>query len=239
MRPCVQRCLRGRRHVHSRPPRTCPPGAPPGVQPGEGRVGRAERAGHDADDGPRGCGGGGRARVGPRLGRVGRRSLEGARGVFFRVRAASTISAAAPDWTASCAMRCRRSPNADPAPRGASIRSPRFHPPSPPRPPRPLPGRPQFDTFGEGIIITGHSQLQFYLSLFNTQLPIESQFMGALADNLNAEVVLGTVQVRAGVAGRAVRCHCGGEALLGWSRWWQPTSRGGQRWLCVQICSAP
>jgi pre-mRNA-splicing helicase BRR2 len=55
-------------------------------------------------------------------------------------------------------------------------------------------GRPQYDTFGEGIIITGHSQLQFYLSLFNTQLPIESQYMTALADNLNAEVVLGTVQ---------------------------------------------
>jgi hypothetical protein len=62
--------------------------------------------------------------------------------------------------------------------------------------PRPPPGRPQFDTFGEGIIITGHSQLQFYLSLFNTQLPIESQYMSALADNMNAEIVLGTVQVR-------------------------------------------
>lgn len=55
-------------------------------------------------------------------------------------------------------------------------------------------GRPQFDTFGEGIIITQSSQLQFYLSLFNMQLPVESQFVGTLADNLNAEVVLGTVQ---------------------------------------------
>ncbi|GIL50154.1 hypothetical protein Vafri_6292 [Volvox africanus] len=54
-------------------------------------------------------------------------------------------------------------------------------------------GRPQYDSFGEGIIITGHSELQFYLSLFNQQLPIESQFIKALADNLNAEVVLGTV----------------------------------------------
>jgi hypothetical protein len=26
-------------------------------------------------------------------------------------------------------------------------------------------GRPQFDSFGEGIIITGHGELQFYLSL--------------------------------------------------------------------------
>ena len=45
-------------------------------------------------------------------------------------------------------------------------------------------GRPQYDTYGEGIIITGHAELQFYLSLFNTQLPIESQLAGVLADNL-------------------------------------------------------
>jgi pre-mRNA-splicing helicase BRR2 len=56
-------------------------------------------------------------------------------------------------------------------------------------------GRPQFDTFGEGIIITGHTELQFYLSLFNVQLPIESQFIATIPDNLNAEIVLGTVQV--------------------------------------------
>ena len=55
-------------------------------------------------------------------------------------------------------------------------------------------GRPQFDTFGEGIIITAHAQLQFYLSLFNMQLPVESQFITKLPDNLNAEVVLGSVQ---------------------------------------------
>jgi len=55
-------------------------------------------------------------------------------------------------------------------------------------------GRPQYDTKGEGILITNHSELQFYLSLMNQQLPIESQFIGKLADNLNAEVVLGTVQ---------------------------------------------
>ena len=55
-------------------------------------------------------------------------------------------------------------------------------------------GRPQFDTFGEGIILTAHSELQFYLSLFNMQLPVESQMVGALPDNLNAEVVLGSVR---------------------------------------------
>ena len=66
-------------------------------------------------------------------------------------------------------------------------------------------GRPQYDTYGEGIIITGHAELQFYLSLFNTQLPIESQLAGVLADNLNAEVVLGTV-----TSLQAGRCGGGG-----------------------------
>ena len=57
-------------------------------------------------------------------------------------------------------------------------------------------GRPQYDTFGEGIIITTHSELQYYLSLLNQQLPIESQFISKLADNLNAEIVLGTIRNR-------------------------------------------
>ncbi|DBA74615.1 TPA: DExH-box ATP-dependent RNA helicase DExH12 [Trebouxia sp. C0005] len=55
-------------------------------------------------------------------------------------------------------------------------------------------GRPQYDTQGMGIIITSHQELQFYLSLFNMQLPIESQFVQTIPDNLNAEIVLGTVQ---------------------------------------------
>ncbi|KAG2647950.1 hypothetical protein PVAP13_1NG004400 [Panicum virgatum] len=50
-------------------------------------------------------------------------------------------------------------------------------------------GRPQYDTHGEGIILTGHSELQFYLSLMNQQLPIESQFVSKLADQLNAEIL--------------------------------------------------
>ncbi|CAG8585503.1 9938_t:CDS:2 [Funneliformis caledonium] len=57
-------------------------------------------------------------------------------------------------------------------------------------------GRPQYDTFGEGIIITSHTELQYYLSLLNQQLPIESQFISKMADNLNAEIVLGTVRNR-------------------------------------------
>ncbi|CAH2036677.1 unnamed protein product [Thlaspi arvense] len=55
-------------------------------------------------------------------------------------------------------------------------------------------GRPQYDQHGEGIIITGYSELQYYLSLMNEQLPIESQLISKLADQLNAEIVLGTVQ---------------------------------------------
>eukprot|EP01094_Clydonella_sp_ATCC50884_P027740 TRINITY_DN8091_c1_g2_i1.p1 TRINITY_DN8091_c1_g2~~TRINITY_DN8091_c1_g2_i1.p1 ORF type:complete len:1853 (+),score=962.58 TRINITY_DN8091_c1_g2_i1:598-5559(+) len=55
-------------------------------------------------------------------------------------------------------------------------------------------GRPQHDTKGEGILITTHQELQYYGSLMNNQLPIESQFIAKLADNLNAEVAMGTVQ---------------------------------------------
>ncbi|XP_050384241.1 DExH-box ATP-dependent RNA helicase DExH12-like [Argentina anserina] len=55
-------------------------------------------------------------------------------------------------------------------------------------------GRPQYDSYGEGIIITGHTELQYYLSMMNQQLPIESQFVSRLADQLNAEIVMGTVQ---------------------------------------------
>jgi len=49
-------------------------------------------------------------------------------------------------------------------------------------------GRPQFDTSGEGIIITSNAHLPRYLALLNQLLPIESNFVSRLADNLNAEV---------------------------------------------------
>ncbi len=55
-------------------------------------------------------------------------------------------------------------------------------------------GRPQFDSEGEGIIVTGHAEVSFYLSLLTSQLPIESQLVARLPDHLNAEVVLGTVR---------------------------------------------
>jgi pre-mRNA-splicing helicase BRR2 len=54
-------------------------------------------------------------------------------------------------------------------------------------------GRYGLDSEGEGIIMTQHSELQYYLSLMNQQLPIESQFIKKLPDMLNAEVVLGSV----------------------------------------------
>ncbi|XP_043274954.1 putative U5 small nuclear ribonucleoprotein 200 kDa helicase isoform X2 [Venturia canescens] len=55
-------------------------------------------------------------------------------------------------------------------------------------------GRPQYDTKGEGILITNHSELRYYLSLLNQQLPIESQLISKMPDMLNAEIVLGTIQ---------------------------------------------
>ncbi|CAH1724972.1 activating signal cointegrator 1 complex subunit 3 [Aphis gossypii] len=54
-------------------------------------------------------------------------------------------------------------------------------------------GRPQFDTSGHGMIITPHSKLHKYLSLLTNQIPIESCFVQHLVNNLNAEVVLGTI----------------------------------------------
>merc|ERR1712185_409193 len=54
-------------------------------------------------------------------------------------------------------------------------------------------GRPQFDTSGEGIIITSHAKLAHYLQMLTQKLPIESQFVSMLCDHLNAEIALGTV----------------------------------------------
>lgn len=75
-------------------------------------------------------------------------------------------------------------------------------------------GRPQYDTKGEGILITSHGELQYYLSLLNQQLPIESQMVSKLPDMLNAETVLGNVQ-----NAKASASLCFSHALRG--------SRGG------------
>ncbi|CAL7941276.1 unnamed protein product [Xylocopa violacea] len=54
-------------------------------------------------------------------------------------------------------------------------------------------GRPQFDDTGHAVIITSHNKLYHYLSLLTNQIPIESNFIKYLADNLNAEIALGTI----------------------------------------------
>ncbi|KAL3240372.1 ATP-dependent RNA helicase BRR2 [Nakaseomyces bracarensis] len=57
-------------------------------------------------------------------------------------------------------------------------------------------GRPRYDTTGEGIIITNHKDLQYYLAILNQQLPIESQFLSKFVDNLNAEIALGNIKTK-------------------------------------------
>ena len=54
-------------------------------------------------------------------------------------------------------------------------------------------GRPQFKQDGEAYIITSHNKLSHYLGMLTHQIPIESQFVKFLPDNLNAELVLGSV----------------------------------------------
>ncbi|OHT07006.1 small nuclear ribonucleoprotein [Tritrichomonas foetus] len=54
-------------------------------------------------------------------------------------------------------------------------------------------GRPQFDTHGEGIILTELRELEYYVSVLNQQLPIESHFLRDVASHLNAEISLGTI----------------------------------------------
>ncbi|SGZ50263.1 CIC11C00000000239 [Sungouiella intermedia] len=77
-------------------------------------------------------------------------------------------------------------------------------------------GRPRYDSSGEGVIITAQEELQYYLAILNQQLPIESQLMSRLADNLNAEVVLGSVTSR--------------EDAIEWL---------GQTYLYIRMLSAP
>lgn len=54
-------------------------------------------------------------------------------------------------------------------------------------------GRPQFESFGTGILCTTSDRLDHYVSLICQQHPIESKFLAKLIDNLNAEISLGTV----------------------------------------------
>lgn len=54
-------------------------------------------------------------------------------------------------------------------------------------------GRPQFESHGEGFIITTKSEVLYYLSVLNQQLPIESQMVSRIADLVNAEVSIGSI----------------------------------------------
>ena len=54
-------------------------------------------------------------------------------------------------------------------------------------------GRPQYDSDGHAIIMTALEKMDSYLRLLTNQTPIESNFIKHLTDNLNAEVVSGTV----------------------------------------------
>lgn len=51
-------------------------------------------------------------------------------------------------------------------------------------------GRPQFDKSGEGIIITSHDKLAYYLRLLTSQLPIESQVLGKNLKGLGSVILM-------------------------------------------------
>ncbi|CAJ0590666.1 unnamed protein product [Cylicocyclus nassatus] len=57
-------------------------------------------------------------------------------------------------------------------------------------------GRLQYDSKDKGILITSQSELQFYVSLINQQLSVESEMVSHLPDMLNAEVASGTMTSR-------------------------------------------
>ncbi|CAG8491424.1 14313_t:CDS:10, partial [Racocetra fulgida] len=54
-------------------------------------------------------------------------------------------------------------------------------------------GRPQYESYGVGYILTTNDKLSNYVSAMTQQYPIESKFVNSLVDNLNAEISLGTV----------------------------------------------
>jgi hypothetical protein len=56
-------------------------------------------------------------------------------------------------------------------------------------------GRPQFDKSGEGIIITTHDKLAYYLRLLTSQLPIESQVSKLLFDSESIEIRMRKISV--------------------------------------------
>lgn len=49
------------------------------------------------------------------------------------------------------------------------------------------------NNYGEGFIITGSEEVKYYMSIFSSQLPIESQLIKTLPECINAEVVLKSI----------------------------------------------
>lgn len=54
-------------------------------------------------------------------------------------------------------------------------------------------GRPQYDSFGEGVIISDQITLHMYVTMLNQQFAVESKLLVRVADCLNSEMVLGRV----------------------------------------------
>lgn len=54
-------------------------------------------------------------------------------------------------------------------------------------------GRPQFQEYGRGFIVTSEKRLAHYLTAVTQAIPIESRLAEKINDNLNAEIALGTV----------------------------------------------
>eukprot|EP00834_Sanchytrium_tribonematis_P004560 NODE_232_length_12051_cov_1.040997.p1 type:complete len:1780 gc:universal NODE_232_length_12051_cov_1.040997:10578-5239(-) len=55
-------------------------------------------------------------------------------------------------------------------------------------------GRPGFDVFGRGVVITEYHELPYYLCILNSQFPIESQLFAKIVDVINSEIVLGNIR---------------------------------------------
>lgn len=54
-------------------------------------------------------------------------------------------------------------------------------------------GRPQYETYGHGVILTDIDKIGKYVNMLIRQSPIESRFQTKILDNLNAEIAKGTV----------------------------------------------
>jgi activating signal cointegrator complex subunit 3 len=54
-------------------------------------------------------------------------------------------------------------------------------------------GRPQFDSYGEAILITKIERLNYFMGMMTTKISVKSQFEGVLLEALNAEIALGNI----------------------------------------------